>query len=215
MLSADEANRRYFRQAYRSGEHGWAVDEPSPYTVNFLERLMQLVPGGKLLDVGCGEGRHSFAAAQLGFRVTGIDYEPLALERARSFAKVKNMEKVRFRLADFFSLPFPDSSFDILLDCNCLHHQRKTDWPAYKASLLRVLKPQGFYLLSAFSPRFHLFRSSRRKWHIAYGAYRRCFTVEDILELLGSDFELLQMVEQKGRGGGFWHTLTQKRGRKD
>jgi len=145
-------------------------------------------------------------------RRAGLDYEPLALECAQRFARLKHIKKVTFRLADVFSLPFPDSYFDVVLDYGCLHHQRKADWPAYKAGILTVLKPQGFYVLSVFSPRFRLFRTSRKKWHISYGAYRRCFTAEDIVELLGLDFEVVKMVEERGRRDGFWHVLLKYRG---
>lgn len=211
MLSAREANRRYFREAYRTAEHGWAVDKPSPYAVNYLKRLRQVVPHGKLLDVGCGEGRHSLAAARLGFNVTAIDYEPLALKRARRAAQARHAKGITFRKADVFRLPFADASFDVVVDWGCLHHQRKTDWPAYRASLMRVLKPQGYYVLSVFSPRFRFFRSSRRAWHIACGAYRRCFTRREILELFSRDWEMLSIREERGEGGGFWHVLMKRR----
>ena len=39
MLSAREANRRYFHEAYLTGEHGWAAGKPSPYAADFLRRL--------------------------------------------------------------------------------------------------------------------------------------------------------------------------------
>ena len=211
MLSADEANRRYFREAYRTGEHGWAADEPSAYAVDFLKILRGVVPGGKLLDIGCGEGRHSFAAARLGFRVTAIDYEPLALTRARRFATIRQIKGILFRKANVFHLPFPDTRFDVILDYGCLHHQKKSDWPAYRAGNLRVLKPQGFYALSVFSPSFYLFRGSRRPWHIAYGAYRRYFTRKEIIELFGPDFEMLEIREERGKEGGFWHVLMKRR----
>jgi len=211
MLSAREANRRYFREAYRTAEHGWAVDEPSPYAVNYLKQLRRLVPHGKLLDVGCGEGRHSLDAARLGFNVTAIDYEPLALKRARQTAEVRHAKGITFRRADVFRLPFADATFDIVLDYGCLHHQRKADWPAYRASVLRVLKAQGYYVLSVFSPKFRLFRGGRRPWHIAYGAYRRCFTRREILELFSRDWEMLSISEERGEGGGFWHVLMKRR----
>ena len=211
MLSAQDANRQYFREAYRTGEHGWPEDKPSPYAVDFLKRVRRLVPGGELLDTGCGEGRHSFAAARLGFKVTAIDYEPLALRRARQFARTRRIEEIRFLKADVFSMPFPDAHFDVALDYGCLHHQRKSDWPAYKTSLLRVLKPEGYYVLCVFSPRFRLFRGSRRPWHIAYGAYRRCFTPREIVNLFGRDFEFISMTEERGKGGGFWHVLMRRR----
>jgi SAM-dependent methyltransferase len=213
VRTAEEANRSYFRRAYRTGEHGWAVEAPSPYVVAFLERLRDAVPGGTLLDVGCGEGRHSIAAAQLGLRVAGVDYLPAALKRARRFAKAKGVEGIAFRRANVFALPFRPGSFDVVLDYGCLHHQRKSDWPAYLGSVLGVLKAEGFYVLSAFSPRFRLFQGARRPWHIAYGAYRRCFTADEIVRLFGGHFEVLEMLEESGGGQGLWHALMRRRAR--
>ena len=209
-LSAEEANRHYFREAYRTGIHGWAADEPSPFAVKFLDRLKALVPGGTLLDVGCGEGRHAFAADERGFKVTAIDYEDLALRRARRIARIRQVRTIAFRKADVFHLPCPDACFDIVLDYGCLHHQKKADWPAYKASLLRVLRPQGFYVLSVFSPRFRYFQGSRRAWHIALGAYRRYFRRKEIAALFGQDFQIMALTEERGKNGGFWHVLMKR-----
>ncbi len=213
MLSADEANRRYFCEAYRTGEHGWATDEPSPSAVAFLKRVKHLVPQRKLLDIGCGEGRHSIEAARLGFKVTAVDYEPLALGRARQFARMNRIRGILFREANVFCLPFPDSDFDVVLDYGCLHHQRKSDWRPYVTSILRVLKPRGFYVLSVFSPEFAFFRGRSKPWHIAQGAYRRCFTREEIIALFGRDFDMLEITHQDGDDGGFWHALMRRRER--
>jgi len=211
MISARRANRQYFRQAYGTGQHGWEVQEPSLYAVSFLRRLKGLRPGGALLDVGCGEGRHALAAARLGFRVTAVDFERLALRRARRFARRAGMRGIRFLRADVLRMPAASASFDVVLDYGCLHHQRKSDWPAYRASILRVLQPRGYYVLSVFSPRFRLFRGSRRPWHIKQGAYRRCFRVRDIEELFGQHFQILGAVEERGAGRGFWHVLMRRR----
>jgi len=211
MLTADQANRRYFREAYRSGLHGWAVEEPSAYAVHFLKRVQGLVAGGRLLDVGCGEGRHSIAAAQLGFRVVGVDYERLALKRARRFASRKGVMGITFREGNLFDLPFPEASFDVVLDYGCLHHQRKGDWPAYKAAVLRVLRPEGFFVLSTFSRHFHMFRGSRRSWHIAHGAYRRCFSRKEIVGLFAREFAIMEIAEEREEVRGFWHVLMQRR----
>jgi len=212
MLPACEANRRYFREAYRAGKHGWETEDPSPCAVAFLKRVRKQVPAGsKLLDIGCGEGRHCLAASRLGFSVTGIDYEPYALKRARYLAMIKHVEGIRFRKANVYSLPFLPSSFDVVLDYGCLHHQRKSDWTDYRASVLRVLKPFGFYILSVFSPRFRFFQGRKRPWHIAYGAYRRCFTQQDISALFGRHFEILATAEEQGEGRGFWHVFMKRR----
>ncbi len=212
MLSADAANRRCFREAYRTGRHGWAAEDPSEYVVRFLEQVKRRAGCGALLDLGCGEGRHAVAAARLGFRVTGVDYEPLAVRRARAFARERGVEGIVFRVADVFALPFPAGSFGVVLDYGCLHHQRKGDWAAYVAAVVRVLAPDGFHLLSAFSPRFRMFRGTRRRWHIAEGAYRRCFTASEIRDLFGRHFGILEMVEERGEGRGLWHVLMERRG---
>jgi len=211
MSSAAKANRQYFRDAYRTGRHGWGVDDPSPYAVRFLTRLKRIMPGGRLLDIGCGEGRHAITASRLDFKVTAVDYEPLAIMRARRFAKEKGVKDIAFRTANILHLPAPETRFDVVLDYGCLHHQRKADWPAYKASVLRVLSADGFLVLSVFSPKFPLFRGRHRNWHIAQGAYRRCFTRRDVLGLFGREFEALEMIEENGVQHGFWHVLFRRR----
>jgi SAM-dependent methyltransferase len=210
-LSSEKANRSYFRDAYRIGQHGWAVENPSPYAVKFLNQLTHVIPGGRLLDVGCGEGRHAIVASGMGFRVIGIDYERLALSRARSFAKAKGASEIAFRTANILCLPPFYSGFDAVLDYGCLHHQRKSDWSAYKSSILGVMAPQAFYILSVFSPKFPLFHGSRRRWHIAHGAYRRSFTQRDIMDLFGCDFDVVEMIEENSQHG-FWHVLFRRRG---
>jgi SAM-dependent methyltransferase len=211
MLSAAKANRQYFRHAYRTGKHGWGVEEPSPDAVKFLTRLKRIIPHGKLLDIGCGEGRHAIIASRLGFRVTAVDYEPLALERAQRLAKERGANGIIFRMANILHMPASSTVFDVVLDYGCLHHQRKADWPAYKASLLRLLSRDGFFVLSVFSPKFPLFRGSHKNWHIAQGAYRRHFTRRDILELFGREFDVLEMTEENGGHHGFWHALLKRR----
>jgi SAM-dependent methyltransferase len=211
MQSARLTNRRYFHEAYRTGIHGWETSEPSPFGVAVLKRLRREIPRGRLLDLGCGEARNSIAAARLGYKVTAADYEPLALKRARRFVAAAGATGIAFRRADALRLPFPDSRFDIVLDYGCLHHQKKSDWPAYRRNLLRVLKPRGFYVLSVFSRAFRLFHGSRRPWHVAHGAYRRRFTPAEIRGLFGRDFEIIALKEARGKDGGFWQALMRRR----
>jgi SAM-dependent methyltransferase len=209
--SARQTNRAYFRRAYRSGRHGWATETPSPYAVRCLRRLKRLVPRGRMLDLGCGEGRHAIAGARMRLAVTAVDYEPLALARARRLARRRGVSSIAFRRADALRLPFAPARFDIVLDYGCLHHQTKADWPAYKAGLLRVLRPGGYYLWSVFSRRFFLFRGRRRPWHLAHGAYRRRFTARNLRDLFGREFQVLDLVEQARGPCGAWYCLMRRR----
>lgn len=187
------------------------MGDPSPYAAKFLGRLKELAPRGHLLDIGCGEGRHAIMAAGMGFQVTAVDYEPKALVRARRLAEEKGIKGISFRVADALSLEDPKVLYDVVLDYGCLHHQRKADWPAYKSSVLRVLSPGGFFVLSVFSPKFPLFGGGSRKWHIARGSYRRCFTKSDLVMLFGREFKTLEMIEENGGRHGFWHALFERR----
>jgi SAM-dependent methyltransferase len=205
MRNTYTENRCYFRQAYETGRHGWQSDEASPY----VERnLAKVAPGGRLLDLGCGEGRHCFVAARMGFRPTGVDYEPLAIRRACDRAEQAGLlDRVYFVVADIFALPFRRASFDVLLDYGCLHHQRKSDWGRYRAAVLSVLKPGGHLLLSTFSTNFRTYGPQERSWHLAHGAYRRFFTADDLHQLFDRDFEFLSLQEERDEVRGFWHAL--------
>jgi len=207
MISKAEANKKYFREAYRTGQHGWQT-EPSPYIVRCLDRLSKELPAAGLLDLGCGEGRHSIAAAQRGFRVTGVDFEPGALKRARAAAHAAGTPRPRFLPADALSLPFAAGSFAVIIDFGCFHHQRKADWPAYRRSILRALQPGGFLVLSVFGPRFRFFKGAKRNWHIVRGAYRRCFARKELPALFGTDFKMLSLSED---AAGLWHALLRRR----
>ncbi|MDD5656163.1 MAG: class I SAM-dependent methyltransferase [Elusimicrobia bacterium] len=200
-MNARAANRSYVRKAYRTGLHGWSRD-PSPFVLRALERIRP----GKLLDLGCGEGRHSIVAAKLGFQVVAVDAEPLALARARKNARGL---RVKFLRADALALPFGPGEFDAVIDWGCLHHQKKSDWPRYLAGLLKLLKPDGYCVLEVFSPGFRLFRGARRSWHVAAGAYRRCFTRRDLRGLFQRRFEFIRLEEDKE--GGFWRVLLRRK----
>lgn len=52
----------------------------------FINRLLDYLhpaPGGSMLDIACGKGRHALAMAEKGFQVTGIDISPAMIEEAR------------------------------------------------------------------------------------------------------------------------------------
>ena len=73
----------------------WQWREPSLRNITNL--IMKNVPcsNGIALDVGCGTGRVSFALAERGFRVRGIDIEERAVKLAREIARSKKEERKR------------------------------------------------------------------------------------------------------------------------
>lgn len=80
----------------------------------FVDQLMQtlaLPAGQRVLDVGCGSGRHVHQLARMGYRATGIDLSPASIERARRDAPAG----AHFQVADMrdFSL---GERFDLVLN---------------------------------------------------------------------------------------------------
>src|SRR5215471_1739984 len=80
---------------------------------SFYERL-DVPPGAHLLDVACGSGQVALMAAREGVRVTGVDIAENLIERAQARSIAEGLP-ARFQVADAESLPFPDSSFDVVV----------------------------------------------------------------------------------------------------
>jgi SAM-dependent methyltransferase len=98
----------------------------------------QIKPGEAVLDVGARNGAALFAA-QAGGKVTAIEVSPRLLELAR--ARLADYPDTRFELADVARLPFPDESFDVVVDAISLMFG--ADREKAIAEMARVLKPDG------------------------------------------------------------------------
>tara|TARA_R110000782_G_scaffold29959_2_gene74378 strand:+ start:25739 stop:26587 length:849 start_codon:yes stop_codon:yes gene_type:complete len=97
-----------------------------------------ITPGEAVLDVGA-RNNAALLAAQAGARVTAIEVSPRLLDVARE--KMKDFPQTRFELADVARLPFPDASFDAVIDAVSLMFG--ADREAAVAEMARVLKPGG------------------------------------------------------------------------
>jgi SAM-dependent methyltransferase len=64
----------------------------TPAEVDHLIALMRLDSGAKILDLGCGPGRHSLELTRRGYRVTGVDVTAAHLEKAREQAQAEGLE---------------------------------------------------------------------------------------------------------------------------
>jgi len=74
-------------------------EEQNQAEATFMISALRLQPGARILDVPCGPGRHSIAFAKAGFQVTGIDFNPDAIEHARRSA-AENGVAAEFAVAD-------------------------------------------------------------------------------------------------------------------
>jgi SAM-dependent methyltransferase len=99
---------------------------------------------GRVLDVGCGPGHLANRLARdNGLEVTGLDLDPMMVERARANAvqTVVAERRPTFAVGSVAALPFPDDSFDLVVSSLSMHHW--ADATTGLAEIGRVLCPGG------------------------------------------------------------------------
>jgi SAM-dependent methyltransferase len=122
-------------------------------TVDF-ERL-HAVSGDSLLDLGCGAGRHTYAALERGLDVVAADLDDAVLKDVLSFGRAVADESagrpaIACVNANALDLPFSDASFERIIASEVFEHI-PDDGPAM-SELARVLKPGGTAAVTV--PRF-------------------------------------------------------------
>ena len=116
--------------------------------------LAGIQPGQAVLDVGCGTGDLTLAAKKAVGQdgsVTGIDAAAEMIEVATNKAN-KQQLVIDFQVAPIEKLPFPDNSFDVVINSLVMHHlpaQVKKDG---LAEIYRVLRPGGTFFILDFAP---------------------------------------------------------------
>jgi 2-polyprenyl-3-methyl-5-hydroxy-6-metoxy-1,4-benzoquinol methylase len=202
----------YFKRAYLDGEYPWPKEKATPGVVTFINRLIRKKVRGKMLDIGCGEGRHSILFADNGFKVTAIDIERIALNNAREKARIAGLSKnICFLKANVFSLPFSSGEFDVVLDYGVFHHLHRVDWEKYLSSIVGILKPNGYFIISVFGRRFKTYSGEMRirNWIIREHVFSRFFSVQEIKSIFLPFFKILDIQERKG-SKHFIHALMQR-----
>jgi ubiquinone/menaquinone biosynthesis C-methylase UbiE len=115
----------------------------SQATKDLLE-MCGLNPETSVLDIGCGGGQTACKIAkEYGSNVVGIDISNVMISKAKENARVQNVEdKVEFRVADVFKLPFSNESFDVALFESVLTPLPGNKIDAMKETI-RVIKSKG------------------------------------------------------------------------
>src|SRR5262245_4428100 len=107
---------RVYAKAVKPSDLLWHSEEPSPFLTKAIAERKQ---PGTALDLGLGAGIFAVYLAKAGYRVTGLDFIPKALDLARNLAKEANVD-VEWVQADLLTWN-PARKFDIILDSGCLH----------------------------------------------------------------------------------------------
>jgi SAM-dependent methyltransferase len=124
------------------------INAPDENLVSYLEK--GIFKSGKILDIGCGNGRNSMYLAKKGFQVDGIDFSQTSIEWASQEAQ-ENSINVNFINKSIFDFEASDSSYDYIYDSGCLHHIKPHRRSQYINKVVGLLKDGGYFGLTCFN----------------------------------------------------------------
>lgn len=212
-MKTDTANLAWNdRWSTPHGRAEWLTPEP-----DVAAFAAQLATGTakRVLDLGCGVGRHALAYARLGLEVTAVDMAESGISELRRSATAENLE-ITTMIAAMTELPFADHTFDHVLSFNVIYHGDPLIVGAAVREIARVLKPGGTYQGTMLSKRNAKYGKGEEiapntfvedavdpedsdKIHPHY----YCNAAE-LVELF-SDFELLSLIDREHVKPGSWH----------
>jgi len=200
----DRLRRRLrFVWRYERGDAPWDSGVVPPEIVAWVERADR---PGRALDLGCGTGTTSLYLAERGWDVTGVDFAPNAIWRARRKAARRALTgRAHFLAAD---VSRPDllrdaPPCDLLIDVGCLHGLLPERRASYAANVARLSAPGASYLLYAFMP------------HLSARGEQRGLTPDDVRALFAPAFTVVETavgVEATHPRPSAWYTLRRSGG---
>ncbi len=142
-----------FRVFYAIGFTPWD-GHPQSAALRELIEGSDTAPPGSALDVGCGTGDTSIYLAQQGWQVTGVDFTPKALDKARTKARAADAA-VNFIHADVTHLGQAGiiGPFQLIVDSGCFHGMSERDRDLYVNEISAAAAPGAQLLMIAFKPR--------------------------------------------------------------
>ncbi len=123
--------------------------EPNPELMGLIPRW-QAAGCRRVLDAGCGVGRHLLPLLAAGFRVWGVDCDARVLElgKARLANSAALAVAANLVQADLNRLPFAPGSFDLVVSVNVINHGDAATFRDYCRELDRVLKTGGHLFIN-------------------------------------------------------------------
>lgn len=136
------------QQTWASGDYT-VVASKIVLVSELLAERADLRAGWRVLDVACGNGNATLAAARQGTSAVGIDYVPELIESARARVVTEGLD-AQFHVGDAEDLPFGDDEFDATL--SVFGSMFTPDHERTAAEMLRVTRPGGRIALASWTP---------------------------------------------------------------
>ena len=137
---------RRFEQAYQ-GQAPWDTGRPQPAIIKLAEAGQIR---GSVLDVGCGTGENLLYLATRGHEALGLDFVPVAIERAKAKAAQRGIN-AHFIVKNALELKNLGRKFDTVIDCGLFHTFTDDERPMFVQGLGEVLGHGGVLYILCFS----------------------------------------------------------------
>lgn len=185
-----ERKNRAMYDAYGENRWPWFNVALDPDIDEYLRA--HHLPARDVLDIGVCSGAQTLELARRGHRVTGTEISETALERAQRAAAAEPALAVRFLIDDIAESGLEDDRFDLVIDRGCYHSICSFNHEEYVATIRRVLRPGGAFLLKVMSS-----DETRFSTHEEIGGRRLQtpfhFTVEQLQALFSPHFVIEQL----------------------
>lgn len=136
-------------------------EKPSPEVYPLIKRWQEQ-GFKKILDLGCGIGRHSILFAQKGFVVDAFDLSESGIEELKEIIKKQKLP-IKLEVGDMLSLPYKDNFFDCLLAYHVVYHTDEKGIEKIMKEIKRVLKPQGEFFIDIASKKSSNFKNKKNR----------------------------------------------------
>jgi SAM-dependent methyltransferase len=154
-------------------------DADAERAVALISKTLELRPGWRVLDVGCGGGRHTRAFADRGARCIGLDLSPALLRLARQTTAAPLVR------ADMRHLPIRPASMDLTVNLftSFGYFERDAEHAAALAEMIGTVKPGGWFVIDFLNPE----------------AVRERLVPRQTMEVSGEQIEVTRSVSPDGR----------------
>ncbi len=131
-----------------------------------LELARRLPPGSRVLDVGAGQGRNTFALAKHDLQVYALDRSLVGIEQIKQQAEVQGRSNVHAKQGMIETVSLPADTYDAMCFINVLHSLPAAITPAVIEKCQHATKKEGYHaiLVQIEAPEALLTRMQSRLW---------------------------------------------------
>ena len=216
-------SEKYWDKEYQKTKSLWGF-RPSPILIHY----QKLIPKGKVLDLGIGEGRNALAMAERGFEVDGFDISETAIQRCQKQAEEANL-KLNVKGADICNIDIQENSYSLIISAMVLQFLEKPDVDAIIEKAKKGLQKEGIFYMSAFStenPSYKMMKENNDRFELVapntfYSKEKNMclhyFSKEEVLSYF-TQFQIISYSESYlldlGHGEPHYHGIIEYFGKK-